>query len=57
MLKEVGEGELHSTEVAFLLLTQWPLVRFSFMKLYFNVVENYRRCWLEESGQRLKNVD
>ena len=42
---------LHSTEVAFLLLTQQPWVWFSaFQKIYFDVAEIYQLPWLEESG-------
>ena len=53
-----GRGQLHSKEVAFLLLTQQPWVWFSvFPKIYFDVVEIYRWRWLEESGQMLENVD
>ena len=49
---------LHSTEVGFLLSTQQPQVRISvFPKIYFDVAEIYQRPWLEESGQRLENVD
>ena len=45
----VGRG-LHSTELAFLLLTQWTWVLFSaFPRNYFDVAEIYRQCWLEES--------
>ena len=47
-----GEG-LHSTEVAFLLLTQRPRVQFS----AFPFAEINRRFWIEESGQRLENID
>ena len=55
---ERGSGGLHSTEVAFLLLTQQPQVRFSaFLKIYFDVTEIYQWCWLEKSGQMLENVD
>ena len=54
----LGGGGLYSTEVAFLLLTQWPWIRYSaFTKIYFDVAEVYRWLWLEESGQRLENVD
>ena len=44
-------------EVAFLLLTQQPRVRFSAFLNFFDVPEIYRRHWLEKSGQRLENVD
>ena len=38
-----------------MLLTQ---VRFlAFPKIYFQVAEIYSRHWLEESGQRLDNID
>ena len=51
-------GGLHTTDVAFLLLTQWPWVQFSaFPKHYFDVAQIYQRWWWEESGQRLENVD
>ena len=51
-------GGLHSSEVAFLLLTQQPQVRFSaFQKIDFDVAEIYCWCWLEEKGQWLENVD
>ena len=51
-------GGLQSKEVAHLLLTQQLQVQFSaFPKIYCNVGEIYQRHWLEESGQRLKNVD
>ena len=53
-----SEGLHTSTEAAFLLLTQWPWVRFSaFLKIYFYVAETYWWRRLYESGQRLKNVD
>ena len=53
-----GRGELHSTEFAFLLLTQWLPVQFSaFPKIVFDVAEIYWWRWLEESGQRLENDD
>ena len=49
---------LHSTEVGFLILSQWPRVRFlALPKIYFDVGEIYQWRWLEESGQRLENVD
>ena len=42
----------------FLLLTQRPRVWFSTLpKTYFDVAEIYQWRWLEESGQRLENVD
>ena len=52
-------GKLQSTVVAFLLLTQQPQIRFSAFpqKSYFDVAEIYQYPWLEESGQRLKNVE
>ena len=38
-------------------LTQQPRIWFlTFSKIYFHVAEIYRRCWLEERGQRLENV-
>ena len=44
---------LHGT-----LLTQQPRVRFSaFPNIYFDVAEIYGWRWLEESGQRLDNVN
>ena len=49
---------MHSTEIAFLLLTQLPWVRFlAFSKIYFHVAEICRQRWLEESGQMIENVD
>ena len=49
---------LHSTEVAFLTLIQWPQVRISaFTKIYSDVAEIYRRDWFKESGQKLYNFD
>ena len=51
-------GGLFSTEVAFLLLTQQPQVRFPALpKIYINVAVTYQQRWLEENGQRLENVD
>ena len=51
-------GRLHSTEETFLILIQQHRVWFlAFPKIYFDVAEIYRQCWLEESGQRLENVD
>ena len=51
-------GGLHSTEVAFLLLTQQPWVRFSaFPKINFAVSEIYQWTRLEESVQRFENGD
>ena len=52
-------GGLHSREVAQLLLTQKPQVRFpafpkNFKGNVFNVVEVTPQRWLEESGQCLK---
>ena len=29
----------------------------TFPKIYFDVAENYQGRWLEESGQRLENID
>ena len=50
-------SEVHSTEVAFLLLVQRPCVCFSaFPKMYCDVAEIYRRRWLGESGLRFENV-
>ena len=47
-----------STEVAFLLLTQQPRDGFpAFLKTNIDVAEIYRRHWLEESGQRLENIN
>ena len=41
-----------------MLLTQQPCVQFlGIEKIYFDIVEIYRRVWLKESGQRLENVD
>ena len=52
---QLRRGLLRSREVAFLLLTHRPQVWFSaFPKIYLDVAENHR---LEESGQRLENVD
>ena len=49
---------LHCTQVVFLLFTQPPRLGFSsFPKMYSNVDDIYRLCCLEESGQRLENVD
>ena len=51
-------GRLFNSEVAFLLLIQQPQVRFSaFLKIYIDVAVTYQQPWLEESGQRLENVD
>ena len=51
-------GGRHSTDAAFLLLTQWPRVRFSaLLKIYFNDAEIYQQRWLEDSGPRLENID
>ena len=48
----------NGTEVTFFLLTQRPRVRFSvFLKIYFNVNDIYQWHLLEESRQRLENVD
>ena len=53
-----GGGRLHSTEVAFLLLTHRPQVWFSALqKSYFDVAEIYQRRWFEESGPRPESVD
>ena len=55
---QVMKGGLHSTQVAFLLLTQQPRVQFlAFPKIYFDVAEIYRQYWLEESRQSFENVD
>ena len=52
-----SNGSLHSTEVAYLPLTQQPRAQFlAFPKTYFNVAEIYLQHWLEENGQRLENV-
>ena len=49
---------MHSTEEAFVLLTQWPRVQFlAFPKIYFDVAEIYGWRWLDESEQRLENVN
>ena len=54
--QHLQEGGLHSTEVAFLLLTKQPQVWFlALPKIYFDVAEINRRHWLKESGQRLEN--
>ena len=51
-------GGLHSAEVAFLLLKQRPWVPFlAFLIIYFNFAEVNQWRWLEESGQRLENID
>ena len=42
---------LHGTEVAFLLLTR------RFPKIDFDVAKIYQQRWVQESGQRLENVD
>ena len=43
---------------AMVLKGQRPQVRFSaFPRIYFNTAEIYQWPWLEESGQRLENVD
>ena len=53
-----GGGGLRSTEVAFLLLTQRPWDQFSaFLNICIDVAEIYWWRWLDESGQRLRNVD
>ena len=47
----------YSTKVAFLLLTQQPLVQFwVFPKIYFDAFINWQH-WFEESGLRLEYVD
>ena len=56
-----NEG-LHSTEVARLLLTQQPWVRFPAFRNFFqrkniNVAEPNQQLWIDESGQLLENVD
>ena len=49
---------MHSAGVVFWLLILWSLVRFlAFPKIYSNIAEIYQWSWLEESGQRLENVD
>ena len=49
---------MHSTEVAFLLLTKQLQVRFlALPKTFSGVAEIYQWCGLESSGQRLENVD
>ena len=52
-------GGLYSTMVAFFLLTQRPLIWFLVLPkiFYFEVTEIYWWRLLEESGQRLENVD
>lgn len=56
--KDPGGDGLHITEIAFLLFTQPPPVNFSaFPNIYLNVAEIYRQGWLEESAQRLENVE
>ena len=50
--------EVHSTEVAFLILTQLQIIMgWMLLKIYFDAAEIYRWCWLEESGQRIEKVD
>ena len=53
-IKPPSLGELHSPEVAFLLLTQW--VRFSAFPNFFDVVKTYWWRWLYKSAQRLDKV-
>ena len=49
---------MHSTEVAFLLLTKQLQVRFlALPKTFSGVAEIYQWCWLEEKGQWLENGD
>ena len=55
-------GGLHSTEVAYLHLTQQPQVCFpafskNFRGKIIDVAEANQQRWLEESGQWLENVD
>ena len=52
----MGLGELHSTEVAYLLLTQQPWVRFSLFSRIF-LLTSLRFMGSEEGGQRLDNVN
>ena len=41
-----------------MLLAQQPRVQFSaFQKIYFDVAKIYQQRWLDESEQRLENVD
>ena len=52
----MGLGELHSTEVAYLLLTQQPWVRFSpYLRIFLLMLLRFMD-WIE-SGQRLDNVN
>ena len=45
------EGGLLNSEVAFLILTQQPRVRFpAFQKVHFDVAQIYSRWWSEERG-------
>ena len=56
---QIARG-LHSTEVAFLPLTQRPWVPIlAFPKIYYHVNIIYQWHWLEKSGliQRFGNVD
>ena len=46
-------GGLHSTDVAFFLITQHS----TFPEIYFDLAEVSQRHWFEESAQRLENVD
>ena len=49
---------LHSTEVTFVLLAQQPRVQYlAFQKIHFDVAKIYHQRWLDESEQRLENVD
>ena len=51
----MGGGVLHSTAVAYLLLTQHSQKKFR--EKIIGVAEVNQWCWLEESGQWLQNVD
>ena len=48
---------VHSSEVANLLLTQQPPVRFPGFPKFIDVAEVNQWRWLQESGQWLENVD
>ena len=50
-----AQSKEYRTELTFLLLTQFNS-RLS-PQNYFNVAEIYRQRWLEESGQKLENVN
>ena len=46
-----------TAEAAFFLLTRHQVQLSAFPKIYFDVAEIYRQHRLEDSGQRLNNVD